>query len=406
MSTSIRSGVRAEYLRPKDDSVYSALYKLEVTLHPENGHPKNVTLELRFRELNQTFRKDLALTGEPITFWLAINTHLLPNGLNHIDVLLTDSDDGCFHSDCLAITILNEGPLAERVRRSLTEDSAPLVFDGKVDSECFDIHEPSLVPWYERADALDRVEQMLRRGEISADDGRDLRALIKNGWVQLANKIDPEMIAAANAAVDDAVAKKYQGYEYGTSQRIQHLHDHYDAIRQLWKHPIVLRFLRLVFEVEALPCQTLTYLFGSQQDLHQDTIHLTAFPSGYMCGVWIALEDIRSDSGELMVVSGSHRLDRIYRQTVGCDVVQNDDWQEFGKKVVSKWQDMYRESGLSIETYRPAAGSILVWLDSLLHGGSKRNDMSLTRRSIVSHYFASGSLAYYDSTGLPGYTIR
>jgi ectoine hydroxylase-related dioxygenase (phytanoyl-CoA dioxygenase family) len=51
----------------------------------------------------------------------------------------------------------------------------------------------------------------------------------------------------------------------------------------------------------------LTYVFGSQQEAHQDTIHLTPFPAGYMCGTWIALQDVVPDSGELIVYPGNHR---------------------------------------------------------------------------------------------------
>jgi len=46
---------------------------------------------------------------------------------------------------------------------------------------------------------------------------------------------------------------------------------------------------------------------------------------------------------------------------------------------------------------------VLVWHENLLHGGSVRRDTSLSRRSIVSHYFADGAIAFYDSTGLPGH---
>lgn len=37
---------------------------------------------------------------------------------------------------------------------------------------------------------------------------------------------------------------------------------------------------------------------------------------------------------------------------------------------------------------------------------SHRIDQSLTRHSIVFHCFAQGALAYYDSTGVIGYTFR
>jgi hypothetical protein len=37
-----------------------------------------------------------------------------------------------------------------------------------------------------------------------------------------------------------------------------------------------------------------------------------------------------------------------------------------------------------------------------MHGGAPRRDLSVSRRSIVGHYFAEGCVAYYDSIGLPG----
>ena len=38
-----------------------------------------------------------------------------------------------------------------------------------------------------------------------------------------------------------------------------------------------------------------------------------------------------------------------------------------------------------------------------MHGGSVRDDQSLSRRSIVSHYFADGTIAFYDSSGAAGH---
>jgi hypothetical protein len=38
-----------------------------------------------------------------------------------------------------------------------------------------------------------------------------------------------------------------------------------------------------------------------------------------------------------------------------------------------------------------------------MHGGSMRIDQSLSRRSVVIHNFAAGCIAYYDSSGQPGF---
>jgi ectoine hydroxylase-related dioxygenase (phytanoyl-CoA dioxygenase family) len=181
---------------------------------------------------------------------------------------------------------------------------------------------------------------------------------------------------------------------------MHNLHLDYPAIRELWLHPKILRTLDLIFESPARPCQSLTYVFGSQQEYHQDTIHLTSFPAGRMCGVWTALEDVQPDSGELVVYPGSHRLPRLYMRTANIPKVK-DDWSEFGAKAVAAWTDLMG-GAFKRKVYRPKAGTVLVWHENLMHGGSMRLDMSQSRRSIVGHYFAEGAVVYYDSSGLPG----
>jgi hypothetical protein len=221
--------------------------------------------------------------------------------------------------------------------------------------------------------------------------------------VVLPEPVEESLLATVDRELDDAIAKKVEGYEYGSSQRIHHLHRRYPGVRELWRHPTVMRYLELIFGVPARPCQTLTYVFGSQQGAHQDTIHLTPFPAGYMCGVWIALQDVQPDSGELEVYRGSHRLPRVYMAGSGCAKVTGDDWTEFGRIVPVRWQTMLDQGKFEKVTYRPKRGTILVWHENLMHGGSTRVDKSLSRRSIVSHYFADGAIAFYDSSGAAGH---
>jgi len=106
-----------------------------------------------------------------------------------------------------------------------------------------------------------------------------------------------------------------------------------------------------------------------------------------------------------MVSPKSHVLKRILRKDVDCPPVRNGDWSEFTKKVVPTYPALIAEAGLTVEPYMAKAGDILIWHENLIHGGSVRKDLSVTRKSIVSHYFADGSVAYYDSTGVPGYML-
>jgi ectoine hydroxylase-related dioxygenase (phytanoyl-CoA dioxygenase family) len=120
-----------------------------------------------------------------------------------------------------------------------------------------------------------------------------------------------------------------------------------------------------------------------------------------MCGVWVALEDVQPGSGELAYYPRSHRLERIYMNTVGCDKVSDGDWTQFGNTVVPRWQSMLIDGGFERVPFLPKAGSILIWHENLMHLGVDRVNPELSRKSVVTHYFAEGPIAYYDSSGLP-----
>lgn len=81
-----------------------------------------------------------------------------------------------------------------------------------------------------------------------------------------------------------------------------------------------------------------------------------------------------------------------------------DDWTAFGKTVAALWNQHLQPTTdkFARELYRPKAGTVLIWHENLMHAGAVRRDKSISRRSIVGHYFAEGAVAYYDASGMPG----
>lgn len=382
--------------------VSSGLVPLSFEIDGGRGYgddPCRLTIEVRDAPLR--FDKELRLGGWPRKLMLLLNSHLLPNAEVSLVACVTRGAMQLWSAP-FTLSISNTGTLAEKVRASLRRSGAPLVIDGLADSRHFDFSDPELRAWFDAEGARERVAALRRVNAIGEEEERALRQFVEEGYMILPGRIEEPLLEKIDGELDDAIARKFEGYQYGTSQRLRNLHQRYPGIRALWRHPLVMRYLQLVFGVPARPCQTLTYVFGSQQDAHQDTVHLTPFPAGYMCGVWVALEDVRPDSGELEVFPRTHRLPRIYMQDAACPKVADDDWAEFGEKVVKRYRRMLDEGGFGKVTYRPKRGTVLVWHENLLHGGSVRIDTSLSRRSIVSHYFADGAIAFYDSTGLPG----
>jgi ectoine hydroxylase-related dioxygenase (phytanoyl-CoA dioxygenase family) len=113
-----------------------------------------------------------------------------------------------------------------------------------------------------------------------------------------------------------------------------------------------------------------------------------------MCGVWIALEDTRKDSGELIIYPGSHRAPRLRAHELGLE--KSEDYSAYAKFEAAIAKTLESE-GFQRFVYMPKVGQIVVWHENLIHGDSRRVDPNLTRRSIVSHYFAKGGIASYDS---------
>lgn len=360
---------------------------------------RGLTFELH-HEGERLFTRSFPPEGSTPGGWIALHGQLLPNG--EVDVVgrLLEGRQVVAETP-LRLQIRNAEPLRSQVAESLRRSGAPAVVDGVCDSRDYDYADPSLRPWFDRPDAMEHVSGLLAAGVISEADAERLRAFVDQGFLVLPEIIEAPLLRDLNAALDDVVANRVDGYEEGSSERIHGLHDRYPAVKSLWLHPEILRMLDLIFGQPARPCQSLTYVYGSQQEHHQDTIHLTPFPAGYMCGVWTALEDVQEGAGELRVFPGSHRLDRLYMANLDLPKV-GGQWSAFGEKAVPAWTRMIESGRFRSEAYLPKAGSVLIWHENLMHGGAPRRDPSVSRRSIVGHYFAEGCVAYYDSSGLPG----
>jgi Phytanoyl-CoA dioxygenase (PhyH) len=384
----------------------SGLAQLQFRMIDESraGQAMRIRLHLGARNFGEReFQLDPNGKGEP---WFAVHTQLLGNGEHTLTAEVLESvGESPLWTGTIPFAVANLGPLADAVAGSLRSRETPLFVAPHCDASSYDYADEALRPWFDRPDALERIAERERSGEITPERAEQFRQFVEQGYVILEGLIDDDLVDAVNAEIDQAVAAGYQGYKYGTSQRIEHLHDHYPSIRRLFLDRRYLDPLDNLFGARARPCQTLTYVFGSQQDAHQDTVHLTPFPAGYMCGVWIALQDIVPDSGELVVYPRSHRLPRVYLHEVGCAKVAGD-WTEFGRTVVRRWGELIEQERLEPVVYRPKKGTVLIWHENLMHAGSQRRDQSLERRSIVIHTFADGAVVYYDSTGLVGHALH
>lgn len=395
--------------RPSRDA---GLIRLHTHVIPRAGAPARADLALRYRiasadgSASECLTRPLAWGAAPTALdALALNTHALPNGPATGVCELLDAAGTVLAEAGFTLQVANCTPLARQVAANVQRRQLPVLLAGDCDASRLADDDPALAPWFDRPDALAQVAAWQAGGRVTAQEAGCLQQFVRDGYFTLEGVLEESLLAAVNRDIDQAVAEQFDGYRPGSSQRMRGLQYHSAAVRQLWTHPVILQWLQRLFGEPATPCGNLVFEYGSQQAAHQDTIHLTPFPAGYMCGVWVALEDVVEGSGELVVYPGSHRLPRIYRHTVGCPVVHDNQWDTFNATVKTRWEAMLAGYSEAPVYYRPKKGAVLIWHENLMHGGSRRLQRELTRRSIVSHYFADGALAYYDSTGLPAYQL-
>jgi hypothetical protein len=176
-------------------------------------------------------------------------------------------------------------------------------------------------------------------------------------------------------------------------QRLQDGWVYSEDIRAIACNASILRLLGKVYGRKAFPFQTLNFPVGTAQHLHSDSIHFSSIPERFMCGVWLAMEDVDADSGPLTYLPGSHKWPILSNAMIGRR--GSDGWRETTQEPFeTAWEALVEHSGLRQETFLARKGQALIWAANLLHGGSLRNDPTRTRWSQVTHYYFEDCIYY------------
>lgn len=166
-----------------------------------------------------------------------------------------------------------------------------------------------------------------------------------------------------------------------------------EDVRAIAANKVVLDLLSKLYGRRAFPFQTLNFPVGTQQDAHSDSVHFSSLPERFMCGVWLAMEDIGPNAGPLFYYPGSHRWPimtnaLIGRRGYGSDLGSAQD------PYASAWQALVEANRAEVDTFQARKGQALIWCANLLHGGSRQNDPHLTRWSQVTHYYFEDCIYY------------
>lgn len=206
----------------------------------------------------------------------------------------------------------------------------------------------------------------------------------QNGYVILAADI------LANVDLDKLKEDVKSKYDWG-SGRLQDAWQFSDEVKKIACNSLVLETLETLYDRKPVPFQTLNFINGTEQKTHSDSIHFSSLPARFMCGVWVALEDIGPDQGPLMYYPRSHKETELNYQDIGIDHISGDySWTN--PDLVAKYRRYEEEIDKISQKYERKLmtvpkGTWLIWSSNLLHGGSPINNKGLSRWSQVTHYY-------------------
>jgi ectoine hydroxylase-related dioxygenase (phytanoyl-CoA dioxygenase family) len=275
---------------------------------------------------------------------------------------------------------------------------------------------PNDVPWFDRPDALTRIDR-------TAPDADVLERWVRDGYVVLDDCVDladvDEMIATldglwdASTPIRDLVLLDLReapdapprsmthaellGLDVATRRRLRENSDwrihgfHYvnAAARRLYHAPRLRTLVGRLLGRRARPIAAINFMVGSQQKLHQDMAVFHIYPHNHLIGAWIACEDVNPESGPLVLYQGSHRTGMF----PGFTDYPQTNLRTADEETAAGYQAWVDAAATRYERheFRARKGQVLLWHGMLIHGGAPIIRRGSSRKSLVLHYSTRGA---------------
>jgi ectoine hydroxylase-related dioxygenase (phytanoyl-CoA dioxygenase family) len=220
-----------------------------------------------------------------------------------------------------------------------------------------------------------------------------------NGFILLKSFFDDNVVHSINKEIDRINQRHL--IKVTPDNKLPFANKISSTIKNITYTPQLISILNFLLGKEVIPFQTLNFVKGSNQRAHSDSIHMTTYPLGYLIAVWIALEDTNESNGPLFYYPGSHKLPYLLNN----DFNETSTILKLGKKDYSDYEDVVEEiiqkNNLEKKIFYAKKGDALIWHANLIHGGSPIINHSLTRKSMVIHYYAKDVIKYHEITERP-----
>ena len=245
------------------------------------------------------------------------------------------------------------------------------------------------MPWTEAPNFSLRLAQ----SNLDQTTREKVRFFADNGYLVLDLSI-PDFDELARTVVHECSLRR----EYPV--RLMDAWETIEGVRKLATLPQILDLLEVLYRRQPIPMQTLNFGKGTGQKPHSDAFHFNSVPPGFVCGVWIALEDIDDDNGPVVYYPGSHKLpyfDHLHFGGAASFQTGFDLYAHYEERLES----IVTELGLEQKTLTIPRGHALVWAANLIHGGAPIRDPARSRHSQVTHYYFANCLYYQPQRSDP-----
>ena len=240
--------------------------------------------------------------------------------------------------------------------------------------------------------------QLLESSNYTEEEKTILTKYHEDGYLVIDLELDNEFIDSLMGGIHnelDQLKTQDNRYHYSDSPRVFEAWKINPNVLSLAKHPKLISTLELLYGRKPIPFQTINFLKGSNQPLHQDSIHFYTQPERWMVGTWTALQDITEDCGPLNIVPGSHKWQHYNFQHLNLPVVgygeQFDNYAEYENFLIH----LLEASKLEKKNWLGKKGQTLIWASNLLHGGAPITNPDSTRYAQATHFYFEGCNHYY-----------
>lgn len=228
---------------------------------------------------------------------------------------------------------------------------------------------------------------------------KSLLSWSKNGYTILDNFFSENEIDACNEEIETLLKNNKVKFRYGN--KVMFAFHHSKIIKKMGTDKKLLDLLNIILGKKVELFQSINFLKGSQQRTLSDSIHMITFPYGNLVAIWVALEDVKLESGPLHYYPGSHKLPYVMNRDYGNIGTK----YKLGPKSYTDYENHIEEvlvkNKLKKEIFLAKKGDVLVWHANLFHGGEKVIDKAITRKSMVFHYYSKDSICFHEITQRP-----